>query len=239
MPGRQPEAGTLRAVTRQGTRQQDRQLRPSPKAPGRGSPTPCTWVDRPREQRRGHRPAHSQGVHTTTLSKVPAVTAPQRVSAMRPSTVTEHHGQQRARKATTRRKGFGSTPSSRPSTALLIIQAIRNFPRDDGPARKQVGQASRGTVGNIFCFAAGTHRGPNAARKSKGQGPRSRAAADDTSGSPKDRGTVGKMVDDAVQQRAAHHVNVNAHVVPSPMLPSAVKYLSIYLYIYIYIYRER
>ena len=34
----------------------------------------------------------------------------------------------------------------------------------------------------FFSPAAGTHRGPNAARKSKGQGPRSRAAADDTSG---------------------------------------------------------
>ena len=34
---------------------------PDPKTPGRGSPTPCTWVDRPRRQRRGHRQAHQAG----------------------------------------------------------------------------------------------------------------------------------------------------------------------------------
>ena len=135
-------------MTRQETRQQDRQLRPSPKAPGRGSPTPCTWVDRPRKQRRGHRPAHSQGNHTRTLSKVPAVTAPQRVPARGLLTVTEHHGQQRASKATTRGKGLGSTPPSRPvaplTRSLLIIQAVRNFPRDTGPREsklaRQVGE---------------------------------------------------------------------------------------------------
>ena len=137
-------------MTRQETRQQERQLRPSPKAPGRGSSTPCTWVDRPRKQRRGHRPSHSQGIHTRILSKVPAVTAPQRVPARGLLTVTEHHGQQRASKATTRGKGLGSTPPSRPvaplTRPLLIIQAVRNFPRDNRPARKQVDQASRGTV---------------------------------------------------------------------------------------------
>ena len=34
---------------------------PAPKTHGRGSPTPCTWVDRPRKQRRGHRHAHQAG----------------------------------------------------------------------------------------------------------------------------------------------------------------------------------